>query len=257
MRILLVNDDGVYAPGYRALALGLRGRGHALTCVAPDGNRSAVSHGLTNRLPIMARREPLGEGLTAWALSGTPADCVRVGLTALCPSPPDLVISGPNVGYNVGHDVFYSGTVGAALEGAMRGVKSLAVSGPAQGDPRNTETCISPEEVVSIFLDLLERLDVEKDVRHALNINLPNRRRGEIQGALWVPQSMECHWEDDYERRVSPEGREYYWIAGTERDVHPQPVDDLSAVYNGYIALTPLTYTLTDRAAPWGKDLRL
>lgn len=247
MRILLVNDDGVYAPNYRELALRLAEK-HTVTCVAPDGNRSAVSHGLTMRTPIFAEEITLAPGLVAWAVSGTPADCTRLGLTTFCPETPDLVISGPNVGYNVGHDVFYSGTVGAALEAAMHGVKAIAVSGHPRDDPK---------QVVSCFLRLFDQLDMEKDVRQLLNINLPSLRDGAPKGVLWVPQATEHHWHDGYEGRVSPDGKRYWWISGTECPISPEPVDDLSALLHGYATLTPLAPDIFDREAPFGKEFSL
>lgn len=247
MHILLVNDDGIHAPGYRLLA-GELAKKHQVTCVAPDGNRSAVSHGLTMRTPIFAERVEMAPGLTGWAVSGTPADCTRLGLTTFCKTPPDLVISGPNVGFNVGHDVFYSGTVGAALEATMHGHRAVAISGHHLNDPA---------QVVALFLRLLEQLDPARDVRHLLNVNLPDLRQGAPKGILWVPQAIEHHWHDGYEGRVSPDGKRYWWISGTECPVSPEPVDDLSAVLHGYIALTPLTPDITDRAAPMGKEFSL
>lgn len=247
MRILLVNDDGVFAPGYRELAQRLAEK-HAVIAVAPDGNRSAVSHGLTMRTPIFAEEAELAPGLKAWAVSGTPADCTRLGLTTFCKEPPDLVISGPNCGANVGHDVFYSGTVGAALEATMHGHKAIAVSGHPLNDPK---------QIVDCFLHILSQIDAEKDIRQLLNINLPDLRDGAPKGVLWVPQATEHHWHDGYEHRVSPEGKPYWWISGTECPITPEPVDDLSALLQGYVTLTPLSPELTDKTAPWGKEFQL
>ena len=247
MKILLVNDDGIREPGFVELARRLSER-HQVTAVAPDGNRSAVSHGLTMRTPIFADQVEIAPGVLGWAISGTPADCTRMGLTTFCQEPPDLVISGPNRGANVGHDVFYSGTVGAALEASMHGVKAIAISGNHRDDP---------VAVVDCFLRLLEQIDPERDIRHVLSINLPALYAGPPKGVLWVPQAIEHHWHDDYEHRVSPDGKHYWWISGTECPIAPEPRDDLSALSHGYVTLTPLAPDVTDREAPTGKEFVL
>lgn len=130
LRILLSNDDGVFADGLQALAAEAHRRGHRVTVVCPDQERSATGHGLTLQTPIRAERadELFAEGVTAWACSGTPADCVKLALFRLLEEPPDLVLSGINHGPNLGTDVLYSGTVAAAMEGTIEGVPSMAVS---------------------------------------------------------------------------------------------------------------------------------
>ena len=177
MDILLVNDDGIHAPGLRLLAEALRGAGHSLTVVAPDRERSAVGHGITTRDPLFVQEVPW-EGIPAYSCSGTPADCTQLGLKALAPKPVDLVVSGPNNGINTAGDLLYSGTVAAAMEGAKLGVKAIALSAPAEADKPT---------VVQVFLKLLAQLDLEADVRQVLNINVPARPWEEIQGVRWAP----------------------------------------------------------------------
>lgn len=130
LRILISNDDGVFAAGIQALAAEAARRGHAVTVVCPDQERSATGHGLTLQTPLRAERADalFAEGVTAWACSGTPSDCVKLALFSLLEAPPDLVLSGINHGPNLGSDVFYSGTVSAAMEGTLEGLPSLAVS---------------------------------------------------------------------------------------------------------------------------------
>lgn len=236
MNILLVNDDGIGAPGFRLLAEGL-GRRHRVTVCAPDGNRSAVGHGITLHAPLLVQKHELPGTAAAYGVSGTPADCVRLGLGGLIEEPVDLVVSGPNVGLNVGMDLHYSGTVSAALEAAMQGKKSIAVSAPPQADQKS---------VVELFLHLFEQLDMETDIRHALNINFPALPREEIKGVKWVPQWLSFPWEDAYERRTSPMGQDYYWVRGREIPVPGDCASDVSAVLNGYVALTPITFRFTD-----------
>ena len=222
MDILLVNDDGIHAPGLRLLAEALRGAGHSLTVVAPDRERSAVGHGITTRDPLFVQEVPW-EGIPAYSCSGTPADCTQLGLKALAPKPVDLVVSGPNNGINTAGDLLYSGTVAAAMEGAKLGVKAIALSAPAEADKPT---------VVQVFLKLLAQLDLEADVRQVLNINVPARPWEEIQGVRWAPQG-DCIWLGAYEERVSPSGRRYFWstyggYSQTEGD------DDRSLLEKGY-----------------------
>lgn len=235
MRILLVNDDGIQSPGLQLLARALA-KEHAVTVAAPDGQRSAASHSLTLGDRLTVERAELGAGIEAWAVGGTPADCTRLALDVLC-TDADLVISGPNVGLNVAFDTLYSGTVGAALEAAMHGVKSIAVSAPPDADQA---------EVVRVFLRLLEQLDVERDINGLLNINIPALPLEEIKGVRWVPQGLYHQWEDHYWAGEPEANRRVYQVRGTEVPVPEEILDDSSAVLNGYAALTPLTFSLTD-----------
>ncbi len=186
MRILLVNDDGIRSVGLGLLARALAEK-HTVTVVAPDDQRSAASHSLTLRDELSARKEDM-DGIEAWAVDGTPADCTRLALDVFCPEA-ELVISGPNVGLNVAFDILYSGTVGAALEAAMHGKKAIALSAPPQA---------KEEEVIRVFLRLLEQLDPARDIERLLNINIPNLPLDEIKGVRWVPQGLFHQWEDHY-----------------------------------------------------------
>lgn len=236
MHILLVNDDGIEAPGLRVLAQAL-GETHRITVCAPDGNRSAVGHGITLHEPLLVGERQVPGAERAYGISGTPADCVRLGLGALLGEPVDLVISGPNIGLNVGMDLHYSGTVSAALEAAMQGVKALALSAPPMAEPR---------EVVEIFLRILEQLDPQADISHALNINLPALPLAELKGVKWVPQGLFFPWEDTYEQ-LDFSGQEFqYHVKGVEAAVSADCATDVSAVINGWAAITPITFRFTE-----------
>ena len=242
MHILLVNDDGIDCPGFRLLCEAL-GKRHRVTVCAPDGNRSAVGHGITLHSPLTVHRAELPGAAAAYGISGTPGDCVRLGLGALIDEPVDLVISGPNVGLNVGMDLHYSGTVSAALEAAMQGVKAIAVSAPPQAEEK---------AVVEIFLRLLEQIDLETNVFHALNINLPALPIEEVKGVKWVPQGLFFPWLDRYEQieppagEVPEEGAYRYQVKGTIRPDRDDNDSDVTAVLHGYAALTPITFSFTD-----------
>lgn len=235
-RILLVNDDGIDSPGLRHLAKELSGQ-YRVTVAAPSGQRSAASHSLTLREEISAERVTLDDGIEAWAVDGTPADCTRLALDALCKDA-ELIISGPNVGLNVAFDILYSGTVGAALEGAMHGIPAIAVSAPPHAEEK---------EVVRAFLKLFAQLDPAEDIHHLLNINIPALPAEQIKGVRWVPQGLYHQWEDHYWAGEPEADRNVYRVRGIEVPVPEEVADDSSAVLNGYIALTPLSFDLTDR----------
>lgn len=247
MNILLVNDDGIESPAARLLAKKL-GREHHVIAVLPDGNRSAVGHGITMRVPLLVRELEIEGCEKAYAVSGTPADCTRLGVAPLMGDqmPIDLVISGPNLGYNVSFDILYSGTAAGAIEGAMWGKKSIAVSAPPQADF---------DTVTDVFLELLAQLDVEHDIHHLLNVNIPALPREEIKGVKWVRQGTFHQWSDHYDHRVSPFGQQYYWLDGDENHI-PAAETDSYAVQEGYVSITPLSFDLTDEHAPQ-KELSL
>lgn len=242
MHILLVNDDGIDCPGFRLLTEEL-GKQHRVTVCAPDGNRSAVGHGITLHAPLTVHRVTLPGAVAAYGISGTPADCVRLGLGALIDELVDLVISGPNVGLNVGMDLHYSGTVSAALEAAMQGVRAIAVS---------TFPAAEDRETVRTFLHLLEQINLETDGFHALNINLPALPLEEVKGVKWVPQGLFFPWIDRYEQiepsegETSQEGVYRYQVKGTIRPDQDDIDTDVTAVLHGYAALTPITFSFTD-----------
>lgn len=236
MNILLVNDDGIDSPGLGLLAAEL-GKKHRVTVCAPDGNRSAVGHGITLHSSLTVEKRQLSGAENAYAVSGTPGDCVRLALDVLMKEPVDLVISGPNVGLNVGMDLHYSGTVSAALEAAMQGKKAIALSAPPGAEPA---------EVVRIFLCLLEQLDVENEIRHALNINLPALPLEQVKGVKWVPQGLFFPWVDHYEREASEKASWQYRVKGTVCPDTDDTGTDVTAVLHGYAALTPVSFRFTD-----------
>lgn len=239
MHILLVNDDGINAPGLRALAKALS-REHALTISAPMEERSAVGHGLTVRLPLFAEKREVPGAKAAFAVSGTPADCARLGVLSLAEEPVDLVVSGINKGLNVAMDMLYSGTVSAAMEAAMLDKKAVAVSTQWDGDF---------DRAAEVFARLLSQLDVERDIDFMLNVNIPALPGQEIKGVKWVPAGRTHLWADTYEHRKAPDGRDYFWLKNLQDAATPDfgTDSDIGCVANGYVALSPLVYDLTDR----------
>lgn len=247
MHILLVNDDGIQSRGLRLLAQALQGEGHTVTVTAPDRQRSAVGHGITVWDPLFVR-EFDWEGVRAYSCSGTPADCTQLGLKVLAGGKVDLVVSGPNYGPNLAGDLLYSGTVSAALEGAKMGAKAIALSA-LQGAEEST--------VVQVFVELLSQLDLEKDVRQVLNINVPALPREKIRGVRWAHQGS-AMWLGRYDERVSPLGRRYFWSSQEDQGYSQGgEEDDRSLAEAGFVTLTPLTYELTDPEGFSGKEFAL
>jgi len=243
VRILLTNDDGVYAPGLRALRTELQKLGE-VTVVAPAGEQSAVGHSITLLTPLLVqevvdeRNQPMG-----WAVEGRPADCVKLALLELLPEPPDLIVSGLNAGSNAGINVLYSGTVAAAIEGAFFHRTSIAVSleytKPKPLDfPRASD----------LARKVIEQILAQHPPEGALfNVNIPSFDKGPIRGIRSVPQNV-APFLETFDRRVDPRGRVYFWSNPDFSCPDPHPDTDVSAMAEGYITVTPLQFNLTHGA---------
>lgn len=229
--VLLSNDDGVDSPHLAALAAGLRENlGAEVLVAAPERQRSAMSHTITLHKPLRVIEREQG----VYAVSGSPVDCVYIGLLKLAPRPPALVISGINDGFNLGTDVFYSGTVGAAIEGGLRGVPSLAVS----LEPRAEGTLPT---AVRIATDVARHmLETPLPERTVVNLNVP----ADPKDLVWTRLGRRFYEDDVHERR-DPRGRAYYWIGGGDAGAHELADSDCDAVYSGRASLTPLMLDLT------------
>jgi 5'-nucleotidase len=235
--LLLTNDDGIDAPMLGALADRLMSLGDVLV-VAPERPRSAASHAITLHKPVRAK--PRGPG--RWSLSGTPADCVYVGLLKLAPRRPALVVSGPNDGYNLGSDVYYSGTVAGAVEGALRGVPAVALS----VSPRARDVDSALTFATAIVAGALATLPAGE----AINVNLPGA--GERSYA-WTTLGKR-RYQDDVTERMDPFGRPYFWIGGSMVGHDDVPGSDCNAVAAGQVSLTPLRLDWNHPAriaSPW------
>lgn len=247
MKLLISNDDGIYALGVRSLANSLAEAGHEVTVVCPDQERSATGHGLTLHHPIRAEiiEDLFYPGVKAWACSGTPADCVKLALWALLDRPPDLVLSGVNHGSNLGTDVLYSGTVSAAMEGVIEGIPAIAFS-----------LCSFASRDFSAAAAFARLLVAQLEAHPLpelllLNVNVPAVGREAIAGVKVTRQGIR-RYVDLFDKRVDPRGRTYYWLAGEVLEDVEQPpeltdlaVTDVQAVRDNYIAVTPLQYNMT------------
>lgn len=254
MRILLTNDDGIHAPGLRALRQELLSLGEVVV-VAPAGEQSAVGHSVTLLTPLIVQEITEKDELIGWAVEGRPADCVKLALLELLPEPPDLIVSGMNAGSNAGINVLYSGTVAAAIEGAFYQQTSIAVSleytKPARMDY---------PEAARLARRVIERILTQDLPRGALiNINIPSREKWPVRGVRVLPQNISPYLEK-FDRRVDPRGRTYFWTGNGLDCPEPHPDTDVTALAEGYITLTPLQFDLTNRSMlermkSWNLDL--
>jgi len=241
MNILLTNDDGIYARGLWAVYRQLT-TAHAVTVVAPDRERSAVGHGITLNEPLRLEKVEVNGGFQGYAVSGTPVDCIRMGILELLDVRPDLVISGINPGANVGININYSGTVAAAREAALYGLPAIALSihGGAAG---HYEAGARVAEVLAnfIFQNGLPRGTM-------LNVNLPDVTTRKIAGVMISRQGI-CTFSDYFDKRVDPRNRNYYWQGSEFKAVFDHPDMDGAALENHYISITPIKCDMTDYTA--------
>lgn len=236
MRVLVTNDDGYRSEGIHALAAALRRLGD-VTIVAPVEEASAIGHALTLRRPL--RLEPVKEGV--YAVDGTPTDCVNVAITQVFSGElPDLVVSGINKGYNLGDDITYSGTVAGALEGALLGIPSLAVSLRAT---RGEYDFSFAARAAAVLADAILRSPLPP--RTFLNVNVP---KGQPRGYRTTVQAKRNHITSVAERQ-DPKGRSYFWIEEGQNEWEPHDKSDYQAVRDGYVSVTPLHPDLTAYSA--------
>jgi len=234
MDILITNDDGVQAEGIRALARALRPLGE-ISVIAPDREQSATSHALTLHRPLRMRK--LEEGVMS--VDGTPTDCVLLGVHGFLERKPGLVVSGINHGPNMGSDVTYSGTVAAASEGNVLGIPSIAISLATWGSADFEPAARIARNIVE---GLLRRGLPE---RMCVNVNIPPIPLDRIKGVR-VTRLGKRIYRDVIEEKVDPRGKTYYWIGGQEPTWEHDESSDFTAVEEGYVSVTPLTFELTD-----------
>jgi 5'-nucleotidase len=224
--ILITNDDGIHAPGLRALVAGLAGMG-TISVVAPSSERSAAAQSLTVRHPIFC--EQIAE--REWSIEGTPADAMMVALHRLFPKPPDLVVSGINRGPNLGENVFYSGTVGAATEAVINHVPAIAISLAHRGEG-------FVYDHAARFARQLGELILQKGLPAGvlLNVNVPLEWKGQVR----ITRQSAKVTRTVLQEGADPRGRTYYWL-NEERLTGPlDPQSDYACVFDGHISVTPI-----------------
>lgn len=246
MLILVTNDDGIHSYGLQALSKSLSALG-TVVVVAPDRERSAVGHSLTLHSPL--RADEIADG--RFAVSGTPTDCVNLGIHCLMDKKPDLVVSGINKGGNLGDDLTYSGTVAAAMEATLMGVPSFAIS--LDSESFGYEDFLPGATFAAALAKTLLTNGLPMDT--FLNVNIP----GGTPSGIQLTRQGKRRYADNVEKKYDPRGRAYYWIGGGELGFHDVAGTDFHAIQNQSISITPLHLDLTnyssfDSLSSWDLD---
>lgn len=238
MRILLTNDDGIYAKGIEVLHEQIS-KDHDVVVVAPETEQSAVGHAITLTDPLRVKSINRNGAFFGYAVKGTPADCVKLAINELMKPPPDLVVSGINLGANVGINVIYSGTVSAATEGTILGVPAIAVSINTFRDP--------DFRPAARFARLLVRQVKEHGLPPytSLNVNVPAISESKIRGVRVTRQGV-TRFVEKFDRRIDPRENVYYWQCGSNPPLEEDGDTDGSALANDYISITPIQHDLTN-----------
>jgi 5'-nucleotidase len=238
LKILVTNDDGIYSSGIAALADALKEIAEVIV-VAPSEEQSAVGHGITMKYPLRVTKYFKNGNFFGYAVEGTPADCVKMGIRNIMGESPDLVISGINHGSNTAINIIYSGTVSAAREASIMDVPAIAIS-------------VASHEVTDFrYAGKIAKMLALKVKEHELpngtllNVNVPNFPEEEISGILVTEQSK-AKWDDIYEKRTDPFGKDYYWLTGKLVEVENEKQSDQLAIKNKFVSVTPIHFDLTD-----------
>lgn len=235
--ILITNDDGIQAKGIQTIARVAAKYGNVVV-VAPNGPRSAQSSALTIEVPVSVKPVPSDvENITQYAVSGTPADCVKLAISQLLDEKPDLVISGINHGSNASINVIYSGTIGAAIEGALHGIPSIGFSLCDHAADADFEPSLPYfEQIIAKTI----QSGMPKDI--CLNVNAP---KGAVKGVRACRQA-EGRWANDFGKTDAPRANDYYWLIGDFMFLNDNDMKaDQCAIENGYITVVPLQFDMT------------
>lgn len=237
-RILVCNDDGVSAPGIKALIEAVRDLGQ-LTVVAPDKPQSGTGHGITINSTLRLNKLVEDKNLTIYSCTGTPVDCIKLAIFKLLPTRPDIIISGINHGSNASINVLYSGTMSAAVEGCMEGIPSVGFSLLDHDINADFEaSSVIARQVTAKILDE----GLPKGV--CLNVNIPRLHISEIMG-IRICRQANGNWEEEFEARIDPTGKEYFWLTGTFKNYDSGTDTDIYALQHNFVSVVPVMYDLT------------
>lgn len=241
IKVLVSNDDGIHAVGIRTLVERLALQ-HDVYVIAPDRERSATGHALTLHKPLRVDDVDMGFNVkAAYAVTGTPSDCIKIGLNAILDFRPDVVVSGINHGPNLGADVLYSGTVSAALEGALNGLPSVATS-LVNGYDKNADFRPGADFIAGFLPRVLQANLPPKTI---LNVNVPAVPITDMTGIQMTSLGIRMY-TDTYDKRTDPRNHTYYWLAGEIIDDSEEAADsDVMAIRNNMISITPVTFDMT------------
>jgi len=236
-KILVSNDDGIYSKGIIALREAMMEIGEVYV-YAPHKQQSAVGHAITTHLPLRVNPYYMNGEFFGYAVTGTPADCVKLAVTTHMKEKPDLIVSGINHGSNTAINVIYSGTVSAATEGTILGVPSIAFSLTTYVDFDFTYS----KKVAQIIAKAVLKNGLPPGV--LLNVNIPPVTEDKIKG-IKVTKQGKSRWNDCFEKRVDPQQREYYWLTGTMESFEDDEGSDIRAIQENYVSVTPIQFDLT------------
>ena len=253
--ILITNDDGITAPGIRKLIMLMRNLGDVVV-VAPEGPQSAMSHAITIKYPLVYKEIEITDNYKEYSLNGTPVDCVKFGLHRLLNRKPDLVVSGINHGSNASINIIYSGTMGAALEGAMGEIPSIGFS---ILDYNNDADFSQSEDYILKIASQVLKDGLENGI--ALNVNFPKVIEGEKYKGLKVCRQSKAYWKEDFAERTDPRnGKPYFWLTGTFTINEDDNTTDEWALENHYVSVVPVQFDFTaykqiEKLKNWEKDV--
>ncbi len=237
--ILITNDDSIVAPGIKALVEAMRPLGK-IVVVAPDSPQSGKGHAITIEEPLRMVKVEVFEGIEAYTCSGTPVDCVKLAVDKVLRRKPDLCVSGINHGSNSSINVIYSGTMSAALEASIEGITAIGFS---LCDYSFTADFTAAAHYARQITEKALMGNIEKGT--LLNVNFPKRSLSDVKGVK-VCKQAQAKWEESFDERTDPRGRQYYWLEGQFVHTNNDPETDEWALENGYVSVVPITYDLTD-----------
>ena len=235
--ILVTNDDGITAPGLRTLIHVMNKIGEVVV-VAPDSPQSGMGHAITISDTLYSKKEKIDNGpQTEYSISGTPADCVKFAIREILERKPDLCVSGINHGANSSINVIYSGTMSAAIEAGIEGIKSIGFSLLDYSWDADFEPC--KDYIEKITRNILN----QKKSKLILNVNFPSKTK-EFKG-IKICRQAKGYWKDTYDKRTSPLGKEYYWLTGSFVNQDNSPDTDEWALHKGYVSVVPISFDMT------------
>lgn len=237
--ILITNDDGITAPGIRALVAAVSDLGDVLV-VAPDSPQSGMGHAITIGHPLRLNKVDVFEGIQSWQCSGTPADCVKLARDKILHSRPDICLSGINHGANHSINVIYSGTMSAAMEAAIEGVPSVGFSSLDYNFDADFTLA------TKVVRQVVEQMLAQKMPPHTLlNVNIPVVAEADFKG-IKICRQAHARWDEEFDHRTDPRGKDYYWMVGKFVNMDSLPGTDVEALAAGYASLVPIKIDFTD-----------
>lgn len=237
--ILITNDDGITAPGIKALIEAVKDLGKIIV-VAPDSPQSGMGHAVTIGEPLRLHQVKIFDDIDAWECSGTPVDCVKLARDVILKHKPTLCFSGINHGANHSINVIYSGTMSAAMEAAIEGVPSIGFS--LLDYKYDADFSIAQKVVRKLAIKMLEQPMPE----HTLfNVNIPKVEEAEFKG-LKICRQANAKWQEEFDHRTDPRGKDYYWMTGKFINMDNGEDTDAVALENGYASVVPIMFDLTD-----------